>query len=86
MHLASFIGISRFNRHQTKAGFNASRYDLGEWAKRPFPGEEVFMVGEAFSIINAWNEGALLSAYKALKAGWGIMQPEPEDYGKPTSE
>lgn len=35
------------------------------------------MVGEAFSIIDAWNEGALLSAYKALKEGWGIMEPEP---------
>ena len=35
------------------------------------------MVGEAFSVIDAWNEGALLTAYNALKEGWGITQPEP---------
>ena len=64
-------------RHQTRAGSNASRYDLEEWAKRPFPGEEVYMVGEAYSVVDAWNEGALLTAYKALKEGWGILKPEP---------
>ena len=48
-----------------------------KWAKRPFPGKEVFIVGEAFSILTGWNEGAFLSAYNALKEGWEIMQPEP---------
>ena len=35
------------------------------------------MVGEAYSVISQWNEGALLSAYEALKEGWDIVQPEP---------
>jgi len=48
-----------------------------KWAKRPFPGEEVYIVGEAYSTIVEWNEGALESAYNALKEGWEIMQPEP---------
>ncbi|KAJ7337285.1 hypothetical protein OS493_010142 [Desmophyllum pertusum] len=59
-------------RHQTKAGSNASRYDLEKWAKRPFPGEEIYVVDEAYSVIDVWNEG-----YYALKEGWGIEQPEP---------
>ncbi|XP_020627217.1 uncharacterized protein LOC110064503 [Orbicella faveolata] len=62
--------------HATKAGSNVSRYDLMKWAKRPFPGEEVFIVGEAYSVLTGWNEGALQSAYNALKEGWEITQPE----------
>jgi len=65
-------------RHYTKAGSNVSRQDTEEWAKRPFPGEEVYIVGEAFAVIVGWNEGALQTAYKALKEGWGIEEPEPE--------
>lgn len=64
-------------RHQTKAGSNVSRYDLAKWAKRPFPGKEVYMVGEAYSELYGWNEGALISAYSVLKEGWDIEQPEP---------
>lgn len=63
--------------HQTKAGSNVSRHDLEKWAKRPFPGEEVYMVGEAYSSLPEWNEGALLTAYNALKEGWEISDPEP---------
>ena len=65
-----------FNRHLTKAGSNVSRYDKMKWAKRPFPGEDVFLVGEAYSVLNGWNEGALESAYDALNEGWDITQPE----------
>ncbi|KAJ7380761.1 hypothetical protein OS493_007139 [Desmophyllum pertusum] len=59
--------------HQTKAGSNLSRHDLAKWAKRPFPEEEIFIVGEAYSVLSEWNEGALLSAYNE---GWEIEQPE----------
>ena len=45
-----------------------------KWAKRPFPGEDVFIVGEAYSVLTGWNEGALQSAYNALKEGWEITQ------------
>ena len=38
-----------------------------KWAKRSFPGEDDFIVGEAYS--TGWNEGALQSAYDALKEG-----------------
>ena len=64
------------NRHHTKAGSSVSRHDLAKWAKRPFPGKEIYMVGEAYSLLPGWNEGALLSAYEALKEGWDIIQPE----------
>ncbi|XP_073252128.1 amine oxidase [flavin-containing] B-like [Porites lutea] len=63
--------------HYTKAGSNVSRQDTEEWAKRPFPGEEIYIVGEAFAVSVGWNEGALQTAYKALKEGWGIEEPEP---------
>lgn len=62
--------------HYTKAGSNVSRYDLMKWAKRPFLGEDVFIVGEAYSVFAGWNEGAFQSAYNALKEGWKITQPE----------
>ena len=52
-----------------------TRHDLAKWAQRPFPGEQIYMVGEAYSTMPAWNEGALLSAYNALKEGWEIEQP-----------
>ena len=47
-----------------------------KWAKRPFPAEDVFLVGEAYSVLPGWNEGALQSAYNALEEGWGISQPD----------
>ena len=53
-----------------------SRHDVKKWAKRPFPGEEIYLVGEAFSSQVGWNEGALSSAYNALKEGWEISDPE----------
>lgn len=62
--------------HATKAGSNVSRHDVMKWAKRPFPGEDVFLVGEAYSPITGWNEGALQSTYNTLKEGWEITQPE----------
>lgn len=62
--------------HETKAGSNVSRHDVKKWAKRPFPGEEIYLVGEAFSLQVGWNEGALSSAYNALKEGWEISDPE----------
>lgn len=54
-----------------------SRHHIAKWAKRPCPGKEIYIVGEAYSKIPGWNEGALLSAYAALKEGWDIVQPEP---------
>ena len=47
-----------------------------KWAKRPLPGKDVFIVGEAYSVLTERNEGALQSAYNALKEGWKITQPE----------
>lgn len=53
-----------------------SRHDVKKWAKRHFPGEEIYLVGEAFSLQVGWNEGALSSAYNALEEGWEISDPE----------
>ena len=43
-----------------------------KWAKRPFPGEDVVIVGEAYSVSTGRNEEALQSAYNVLKEGWEI--------------
>lgn len=47
------------------------------WAKRPFEGEELYMVGSAYHPYRAYSEGALVSANNALLEGWGIPIPSP---------
>ena len=51
--------------------------DVEEWAKRPFDGEELYMVGSAYHPYRAYSEGALVSANNALLEGWGIPIPSP---------
>lgn len=51
--------------------------EVEEWAKRPFPGEDLYMVSSAYHPYRAYSEGALLSANNALLEGWGI--PIPRD-------
>ena len=48
-----------------------------EWAKRPFEGEELYMVGSAYHPYRGYIEGALVSANNALLEGWGIPIPSP---------
>lgn len=49
--------------------------DISNWAKRPFPGENIFVIGEAFHPFRGWCEGSIVSSQNALKEGWGIQFP-----------
>ena len=61
-----------FCRHFQRAGSHLSSFELGDWAKRPFAGQDLFIVGEAYQPLRGWIEGALQSAHNALHEGWGI--------------
>ena len=51
-----------------------------EWAKRPFKGEELYMVSSAYHPYRGYSEGAVMSANNALYEGWGIPIPaRPEE-------
>ena len=48
------------------------------WAKKPFPRKQIYIVGSAYNPYRAYSEGALVSANNALLEGWGIPIPSPE--------
>lgn len=48
-----------------------------EWAKRPFPGEQIYVVGSAYHPYRGYAEGAIMSANNALNNGWQIPIPSP---------
>lgn len=70
-------------QHMQRAGTHISVSEVIDWAKRPFPQQEVFIVGEAYNLIRGWVEGALQSAKNALEEGWNMkisdMQPQRVD-------
>jgi hypothetical protein len=47
-----------------------------ERMRRPFPGEAVYVVGEAYSGAQGWVEGALTTAEKVLRESFGLL-PAP---------
>ena len=59
-------------RHFQRAGSHLSSFELSDWAKRPFTGQDLFIVGEAYQPLRGWIEGALQSAQNTLREGWGI--------------
>lgn len=67
---ASLIFPFLLYRHIQRAGTHLSAFKVVDWAKRPFPGRDLFMVGEAYHPLRGWIEGALLSAHNALREGW----------------
>lgn len=62
-------------RHFQKPGTPYTMVDVADWAKRPFKGENLFVVGEAFHPFRGWSEGSLVSSDNALLEGWEI-QPD----------
>lgn len=60
--------------HFQKPGFNYTLADVSNWAKRPLPGRDIFVIGDAYSFLRGWTEGAILSANNALFEGWGIPE------------
>lgn len=60
--------------HFQKPGYNYSLTEVSNWAKRPFPGQEIFLVGDAYNTFRGWTEGAILSANNALFEGWRVQE------------
>ena len=54
-----------------------SMKQVENWAKKPFPNQEIYIVGSAYHGYRANSEGALVSANNALLEGWGIPVPSP---------
>ena len=49
--------------------------DIANWAKRPFVGEDIFLVNEAYDPYRGWCEGSIRTCQKALTEGWAIPFP-----------
>ena len=63
-----------FSRHFQKPGFNFTLTQVSDWAKRPFPEQEIFIVGDAYNPLRGWTEGAILSVNNALLEGWQVQE------------
>ncbi|KAK2564359.1 hypothetical protein P5673_011784 [Acropora cervicornis] len=53
-----------------KAGTNFSLEEIRDWAKRPLPGSDVFLVGKAFYNFGGWLEDTIKSTNETLVEGW----------------
>jgi len=53
-----------------KAGTNFTLEEIRDWAKRPLPGSDVFLVGKAFYNFGGWLEDTIRSTNEALVEGW----------------
>jgi len=60
--------------HFQKPGFNFTLTEVSDWAKRPLPGQEIFIIGDAYNPYRGWTEGAIFSANNALLEGWAIQE------------
>ncbi|CAH3038248.1 unnamed protein product, partial [Porites lobata] len=60
-----------------RPGCNVSMRRVENWAKKPFPRKQIYIVGSAYNPYRAYSEGALVSANNALLEGWGIPIPSP---------
>ena len=60
-------------RHFQKPRSNITLSDVSNWAKRPFPEENIFVIGDAYNPYRGWTQGAISSADNALLEGWQIQ-------------
>ncbi|XP_067016631.1 L-amino-acid oxidase-like [Acropora muricata] len=58
-----------------KAGTNFSLKEIRDWAKRPLPGSDVFLVGKAFYNFGGWLEDTIKSTNETLVEGWKTELP-----------
>ncbi|KAL9951543.1 hypothetical protein ACROYT_G044219 [Oculina patagonica] len=58
--------------HFQKPGSNITLSEVSNWAKRPFPKQEIFVIGDAYNPYRGWTQGAIMSADNALLEGWQI--------------
>ena len=62
-----------YYRHFQKSGSNITLSEVSNWAKRPFPQQDVFVIGDAYNPYRGWTQGAIMSADNALLEGWQIQ-------------
>ena len=62
------------SRHFQRPGSNITLTEVSDWAKRPFPEQEIFVVGDAYNPYRGWTQGAIASAQNALLEGWKIQE------------
>ena len=72
-----FILPSFIRRYLQRPGTKVSMKQVEDWGKKPFPNDEIYIVGSAYHFYRAYSEGALASANNALLEGWGIPIPTP---------
>jgi len=60
-------------RHFQKPRSNITLSEVSNWAKRPFPEQDIFVIGDAYNPYRGWTQGAIASADNALSEGWQIQ-------------
>lgn len=58
-----------------KPGAHFNFTTIGQWAKRPLTGQDVFLVDRAFNNFGGWLQDTLRSVNDALVAGWNVTLP-----------
>ncbi|PFX21355.1 hypothetical protein AWC38_SpisGene14163 [Stylophora pistillata] len=66
--------------HHQRAGTHVTSFEVFDWAKRPFSGQELFLVGEAYHPLRGWIEGARRTARNALREGWGLDEVDDLEF------
>lgn len=59
--------------HAWKAGFKV--YEVMPYMRKPLPGENIHICGEAYSGLQGWIEGAFCEAEKMLEEHFGLAYP-----------
>jgi len=59
--------------HFQKPRSNITLSEVSNWAKRPFPEQDIFVIGDAYNPYRGWTQGAITSADNALLEGWQIQ-------------
>ena len=71
--LSNYV-TSLYFRHFQKPGSNITLSEVSNWAKRPFPQQDVFVIGDPYNPYRGWTQGAIMSADNALLEGWQIQE------------
>lgn len=69
--------VSLLSRYLQRPGSRVTMKQVTDWAKRPFAGEQIYVVGSAYNPYRGYAEGAVMSANNALNDGWQIPIPSP---------
>ncbi|KAJ7383867.1 hypothetical protein OS493_025743 [Desmophyllum pertusum] len=68
-----FASFHFYSRHFQMPGSNITLTGVSAWAKRPFPEQEIFVIGDSYNPYRGWTQGAIQSADNALLEGWQVQ-------------